>query len=670
MYNPLPHLPQKFQAFIEKLKSLKIHPKIIFFVLGILSTLWFLIRVIPKPSRASYPCMQATAPFMAAFIIWLSSLLSSAYFLLRIKKNLNANKYSYTLLFMVLFAISILIQTTSFSLEQLFAQSHKYNLVEWNGSNRANQNKGNMSLLIDTVSIVRSEETTVYDLDIDDIEILVREAVELSGGIAHIIQNGDYVVLKPNLVGMPPIEDPQYAELSGMTTDWRVVKAMAKMVREINPDGLIYIIESSAAESTREVLDFYHYTMDNFPEVNQIIALEESCGAYEDYEDENLLPLLLPDSIALYPDEEKPNLSPEFYMNKIYYQADVVISIPVLKNHKQAIITGGIKNVAIGMAPPNIYGMSETFFGKWTKINHAPGYLSKWIHDFYLLKPVDYVLIDGLQGFDHGPSGDDDLSMEEMQHNMRLIIAGEHPLSVDGVCAHIMSLDPTYSNYMVYLDQMEYEVGTIDPQFIRIIGQDIPEIRELFPHTTEVVNQAIYSDYTAPVFEATFPVISENQISFDLSFDEDLNKVEFLINGQKLDQVCIGEFDQITLDVAEEIFPVEELVIIGYDRFYNNSEQSFLNISIEDMPRKTDLSFKNYPNPFIESTHIEFELTKPSKVKLYISDMNSRLIEILDDSQLSSGPHQYLWKPTVPSGIYICTLEIEGIKISQQLIKQ
>ncbi len=102
--------------------------------------------------------------------------------------------------------------------------------------------------------------------------------------------------------------------------------------------------------------------MDNFPEVNQIIALEDSCGAYEDYEDENLLSLLLPDSLRLYPDEEKPNLSPEFYMNKIYHNADVVISIPVLKNHKQAIITGGIKNVAIGMAPPNFYGMSETFF--------------------------------------------------------------------------------------------------------------------------------------------------------------------------------------------------------------------------------------------------------------------------------------------------------------------
>jgi hypothetical protein len=42
-----------------------------FFLLGIASTLWFLIRVIPKPSRATYPCMRVAAPFMSGFIVYL-----------------------------------------------------------------------------------------------------------------------------------------------------------------------------------------------------------------------------------------------------------------------------------------------------------------------------------------------------------------------------------------------------------------------------------------------------------------------------------------------------------------------------------------------------------------------------------------------------------------------
>jgi len=43
-------------------------------LLGLLSLLWFLIRVIPKPSRASYPCQRAAAPVAAGFVVWLVGL--------------------------------------------------------------------------------------------------------------------------------------------------------------------------------------------------------------------------------------------------------------------------------------------------------------------------------------------------------------------------------------------------------------------------------------------------------------------------------------------------------------------------------------------------------------------------------------------------------------------
>ena len=45
--------------------------KLIFFIMGIASTVWFLIRVIPKPSRATYPCMRVAAPFMSGFVAYL-----------------------------------------------------------------------------------------------------------------------------------------------------------------------------------------------------------------------------------------------------------------------------------------------------------------------------------------------------------------------------------------------------------------------------------------------------------------------------------------------------------------------------------------------------------------------------------------------------------------------
>ncbi len=56
------------------MKKYQIPWKLWFLILGISSTIWFLIRVIPKPSRASYPCMRTAAPIMSGFVVYLLSL--------------------------------------------------------------------------------------------------------------------------------------------------------------------------------------------------------------------------------------------------------------------------------------------------------------------------------------------------------------------------------------------------------------------------------------------------------------------------------------------------------------------------------------------------------------------------------------------------------------------
>ncbi len=65
--------------------------KIIFLVTGLLATIWFLVRVIPKPSRAGYPCMQAAAPLMSGFVIYLLSF-SGSYFAFRKARSLFSQK--------------------------------------------------------------------------------------------------------------------------------------------------------------------------------------------------------------------------------------------------------------------------------------------------------------------------------------------------------------------------------------------------------------------------------------------------------------------------------------------------------------------------------------------------------------------------------------------------
>jgi len=48
--------------------------KYVFPIAGLVSLIWFLIRVIPKPSRALYPCQRMAFPIASGFVAWILGL--------------------------------------------------------------------------------------------------------------------------------------------------------------------------------------------------------------------------------------------------------------------------------------------------------------------------------------------------------------------------------------------------------------------------------------------------------------------------------------------------------------------------------------------------------------------------------------------------------------------
>jgi hypothetical protein len=82
----------------------KIVKKLLFPVLGISSLVWFLVRVIPKPSRATYPCMRVAAPIASSFIIYLIGLTASLFFLKKARKYLYETRY---VLFLVMLFLGL-----------------------------------------------------------------------------------------------------------------------------------------------------------------------------------------------------------------------------------------------------------------------------------------------------------------------------------------------------------------------------------------------------------------------------------------------------------------------------------------------------------------------------------------------------------------------------------
>jgi hypothetical protein len=47
----------------------------LFPLVGLAALIWFLIRVVPRPSRAGYPCQRVSMPLAGGFLVWVSSLL-------------------------------------------------------------------------------------------------------------------------------------------------------------------------------------------------------------------------------------------------------------------------------------------------------------------------------------------------------------------------------------------------------------------------------------------------------------------------------------------------------------------------------------------------------------------------------------------------------------------
>ena len=70
---------KNFDSLARFLKKIRIPYPVIFVITGLLTTIWFLIRVIPKPARAGYPCMRVAAPFMSSFVLYLISIATTAF---------------------------------------------------------------------------------------------------------------------------------------------------------------------------------------------------------------------------------------------------------------------------------------------------------------------------------------------------------------------------------------------------------------------------------------------------------------------------------------------------------------------------------------------------------------------------------------------------------------
>lgn len=317
------------------------------------------------------------------------------------------------------------------------------------------------------VAMVQSSKAQATDIDQAEIRTLVSDAIEKAGGL-DFIKTGQTVVLKPNLLvstsdGFSTLLPVQ---VNGITTDWRVAKAVAELVRaKVGPSGKILVMEGST-ESTTQAFSRLGYTAANFgTDVDEFIALEgTSCS------DRTTTGLLQKSSAG----------GKQFWINKRYVEADVVISLPVMKTHIQAGITGACKNLGIGSTPASQYAKNGCGRDQRTLIPHSPVEpLSQFIADYYSLRPADFVLMDALQGVQHGPLpawGGGTYAKDTM--NMRLILASRNAVALDTVESAVMDCNAKNVPHLTKLEALG--LGTTDLSKISVVGKPISDVKKTF----------------------------------------------------------------------------------------------------------------------------------------------------------------------------------------------
>ncbi|NOQ22873.1 MAG: T9SS type A sorting domain-containing protein [Candidatus Aegiribacteria sp.] len=86
------------------------------------------------------------------------------------------------------------------------------------------------------------------------------------------------------------------------------------------------------------------------------------------------------------------------------------------------------------------------------------------------------------------------------------------------------------------------------------------------------------------------------------------------------------------------------------------------------------IRLNNYPNPFRQSTTIEFSLPYASPVKLRVYDASGRIVSTLSSSNCPGGMNYIIWNGVddcnrpLPSGVYHCHLSTEDTFINRRLL--
>lgn len=325
----------------------------------------------------------------------------------------------------------------------------------------------------------------IEDQSYEAIKKSVYDVIDHLGGLQDIIHAGDKVLIKPNLVAVPE------ERLSGAVTRWEVVLAIAERVREEGAHP--YIAESaSCGADTEDVLfvcEYDHIRQKGF----NIIDLKHA--------EEKRIPV------------SNGRLLSELKSWLPVAEADVIISVPVMKTHDQTEVTLGLKN------------LKGLITDQQKKEFHRYGVIEGVVDLIQTLKPA-MTIVDGTFGQEGiGPVFGDTVEMD-------LIIGSKDVVACDAVTSAVMGYAPEEA--MITVEACERGLGKMDLAEIEVKGLNIDQVKRRFLRANEVQLENV-APYTLLVADATCTgcrnTVRSSMVEFENNQNSDALRGKIIVTG-------------------------------------------------------------------------------------------------------------------------------------------
>ncbi|MGD0338363.1 MAG: FlgD immunoglobulin-like domain containing protein [Bacteroidota bacterium] len=638
--------------------------RLLFPLIGLAALVWILIRVIPKPSRLSYPCVRTAMPFASGFIGYLAMLALSAVAFLKYKKPLRYYPVFFLCAF-VIFGISGFYLTNGYTGQQDIQPTVNATVepnqpmgvakgiypgrVVWvHNPDATNENCNPSTYENSWYNVGNYNSSVVSDMVSAALRNLTGQSTDkaawdtifsyhniLRGKGAANYKAGEKIFIKINATSSygnydANLKPTQNAVGVSETSPPMVLAVLRQLVNVVGVDQHDIYVGDPMKHIYKHLYDLWH---GEFPYVHYL----DNSGAYTNLGREQAIKSTT--AVIHYSDHGtilRPNVwgdpwsgpdgTTPVYSDHLYTildSAEYLINIPMLKGHKRAGVTMFAKN----------------HFGSQTRGD------ASHLHNG-LLAPHEME-----RGTPRTGYGLYRIQVDIMSHSLE----GKKNLVylMDALWATDYELDIPLKWQMApfYDDYMSSVFASLDPVAIESVGYDF--LRSEF--TVErgagtYVQMDGVDDYLHQAADSTnwptgtkYDPDSTGVHIYSLGVHEHWNDPD---NKQYSRNLGTG--------YGIELIQVDTTTSIAMDNQGN-------------LPKGYEL-YQNYPNPFNPTTTIAYSLPKKSSVEVTIYDLQGRAIKSFNYNSQPAGYQRVVWNGTnnyskpVSSGIYMYRVRASSLE--------